>query len=282
MTENLLFLASKLLAFFIRPENWIAIVLVLAFLALLTRRVKTATSLVAILLGAFFVLGVFPVADGWMEHLEGQYPAEPTIEAPKVIVILGGAEATGPSLAWGTPNLNDAADRVIAGVRLARRFPQAPILFTGGNNSITSDPSLDGGLGVIETLLTETGIAQERLMLGDTARTTAEHPSEVQMLLNTHDMEDDGLLVLVTSASHMPRAVAVMCSGGFTNIIPYPTDFRTTPGQDLSRQLGWDPLGQIQTIRTVMHEWLGTTVYKITGRIANPLPPGCPQGQNAP
>ncbi len=280
MTENVLFLASKLFAFLIRPENWIAIALVLTLLALLTRRVKTATSIIGVLLAGFLFLGLVPIADGWLQSLEARYPAEPVIEAPAVIVILGGAEASGPSLSWGTPNLNEAADRVVSGIRLAHRFPEIPILFTGGNNSITGDPSLDGSLGVVQTILTETGVDRERLILGDAARTTAEHPAEIRALLGVHDVSY-GPMVLVTSAFHMPRALAVMCSSGFTNIIPYPTDFRTTRDMNPGFRLHWNPLGQVHTLRTVLHEWAGTAVYKATGQITDPLPSDCPQGQTA-
>ena len=74
--------------------------------------------------------------------------------------------------------------------------------------------------------------------------------------------------VLVTSAAHMPRAVGAFEAAGWQGIIPYPTDYNTTPTINGLYSLP----GGIRATRNWLHEWVGNTVYWLTGRSSRLIP----------
>ena len=84
--------------------------------------------------------------------------------------------------------------------------------------------------------------------------------------------DDDRPWLLITSASHMPRAVASFRAAG-VSVLAYPVDFRTEPDH-----LSWprQPASSIGFAGTAVHEWLGLLVYYVTGRSSELLP--APEG----
>ena len=76
--------------------------------------------------------------------------------------------------------------------------------------------------------------------------------------------------VLITSASHMPRAVGVFRKTNW-EVIPYPVDYQTAGPQDfISHYEGFLSLDQM---RIGLHEWLGLFIYWVTDK-TNQLFPG--------
>ena len=73
--------------------------------------------------------------------------------------------------------------------------------------------------------------------------------------------------ILVTSAAHMPRAVAAFTAAGWDGLIPYPADFRTPANKPemFDLQVGTD------AVRNWLHEYVGIIVYRITGRASSPF-----------
>src|SRR5690606_20445467 len=67
--------------------------------------------------------------------------------------------------------------------------------------------------------------------------------------------------LLVTSASHMPRAVASFRAAGL-EVLPYPVDFRTEPAR-----LAWprQPSASLDLAGVALHEWLGLVAYYLAG-----------------
>ena len=69
--------------------------------------------------------------------------------------------------------------------------------------------------------------------------------------------------LLVTSASHMPRALAVFQKAGWT-ITAYPTTYKTMPS-------GWpvdfDAIRRFRLLDEAIHEWIGIAIYRLTGRL---------------
>src|SRR5690606_35248032 len=81
-------------------------------------------------------LTVLPVGDLLLRPLEVQYPPAPVLERVEGIVVLGGAEDARKTSLWGQPQLNESAERLTSAVALARRHPQARILFAGGSGAL--------------------------------------------------------------------------------------------------------------------------------------------------
>ena len=75
--------------------------------------------------------------------------------------------------------------------------------------------------------------------------------------------------ILITSASHMPRAVGSFAAAGWTGIIPYPVDYQTPKTGHTSP---WSMGAGISLLRQSLHEYAGLLVYYLTGRSTKLLP----------
>jgi uncharacterized SAM-binding protein YcdF (DUF218 family) len=77
--------------------------------------------------------------------------------------------------------------------------------------------------------------------------------------------------VIVTSAFHMPRAIATFCAAGWENLVPYPVDFRGTG----RASLGWNFAERLALLNTGIKEWVGLVAYRATGRTVQLFARGC-------
>lgn len=237
-------------------------------MALWRGRVARGRAVLSVLALAALALAVLPLDEMALRPLEARYPVSQITGPVAGIVILGGGEDTRATAAWGAPMVNGAAERYLAALALARQFPDAPVLFTGGSGRLF--PGEPREADIARAVLTGAGLAPERLFVEGASRNTAENARLGVAVAG----ERPGNWVLVTSAFHMPRAVETFCAAGWRGIVPYPTDFRSGKAR-----LDWAPAGNLSTLDRALREWAGLAVYRATGRAAHPLPPGCLAGQ---
>lgn len=264
------YLAAKLFWVIAQPLSMIALLsLAGIFLFALGRRrlgfVAHAAALVVLILCGFTTLGALlirPLEDSFTRP-------SPMPETVDVIVVLGGSTLARVSTARGVAELNDAGDRLTDAVVLARRYPQARIVFSGGAGLM--EPGGEPEAATAERLLLAMGIAPERLVLEDQSRNTDENAELTSAVLGP----DPGMAMLVTSAFHMPRSVGLFRRVGI-DVVPWPTDYRSS-GQE---GFGFDfanPVHNLNIASVAIKEWIGLAVYHWTGRIDTILPA---QGSN--
>ncbi|NOX72397.1 MAG: YdcF family protein, partial [Alphaproteobacteria bacterium] len=167
------------------------------------QKISRARRVLAITLAATVTIAILPLGELLIRPLETLYPANPTITAPEGIIILGGAEDADRTAYWHQVQLNDAGERFTAALALARRFPKAKIVFTGGSGSLRD--ALEKGISgatVAKQFFLEQGIPADRLILESKSRNTAENARLTYALLQPKPGQT---WVLVTSAFHMPR-----------------------------------------------------------------------------
>jgi hypothetical protein len=82
-------------------------------------------------------IGVVPVGNFVLNPLERAYAPNPPITQAAGILVLGGAEDMAPAYAGSVAQVNEAGDRLIAAMQLARQFPDAALLYTGGKAALT-------------------------------------------------------------------------------------------------------------------------------------------------
>jgi uncharacterized SAM-binding protein YcdF (DUF218 family) len=268
--DTVFFVASKIAWALIRTESWLLLILLWAALAMWRDRRRTAGACLGLALAGLTAIGVFPLGSLLLRPLETRYPANPPLHAVAGIVVLGGGEDAQRSALWGQPLVNDGGDRFLAALGLANRFPDAVVVFTGGIGSL--DQSGPTGADVARQLFLSAGLAPGRLVLEAASRNTAEN---AQNALELREGGGEGAWLLVTSAFHMPRAVATFCAAGWTDLVPWPTDFR---GQGFRTGIEWDLASHLSDLNTALREWVGLAAYRLTGRAADPATPGCLAG----
>lgn len=259
--ETLFFFASKTLGMVARLETWALLLMVLALFALWRGRRKLAGVALALLFIGTLALTLLPLGDLLLAPLERQFPVRPTLSRVDGIIVLGGAEETGVFRRWGGIQANEAGERFMAAAILARAFPDARLVFTGGSaravgSEDTTDPS-----EMVRTLWVALGIAPDRIILEQISRNTTQNARLARALLLP---KPDETWVLVTSAFHMPRAYSSFTRAGWTGIVAWPVDFRSG---DLADGRGiWRLDRNLFAVNVALKEYLGTLAYWITGR----------------
>jgi uncharacterized SAM-binding protein YcdF (DUF218 family) len=261
LSASLFFIASKLVWAAIRPETWLVIGLAISLFLLIRGGRQGARRVLAVSLLSTLAIGIFPLGELLIRPLETQYPANPNLTKITGFIVLGGAEDAGRSAYWHQVQLNDAGERFTAALALARRLPNAQIVFTGGSGLLQD--ALGGGTSgadVAKQFFLKQGIPASRLILERKSRNTAENARLTYALLQP---EPGQTWVLVTSAFHMPRAMRSFRRAGWAGIIPYPVDYRSGRFID---DIGWDLAKNLQTLNIAVKEYVGLLAYSLTGR----------------
>ncbi|MBK8509218.1 MAG: YdcF family protein [Candidatus Competibacteraceae bacterium] len=159
--------------------------------------------------------------------LEQRYPPIPIENLPvaDAIVVLGGATQSVRPPKRIYPDLDASADRIVHTARLFRAG-KAPLIIASGGN-LPSSKRADSEAAIMAELLQELGVPASAILPEMHSRTTRENFDYTLPIL--HRLGAHRIL-LVTSALHMPRALALFNSVDL-EVTPAPTDFeapRTT------------------------------------------------------
>jgi len=209
-------------------------------------------------------LGALPLRDLLLRPLEDWYPPATLPERVDGILVLGGAEEPQIHAVRGWPEINGNADRLVAFIALARRYPDARLVFSGGSavpHPTGTTTEADVAAGVFDLL----GLDPARVIYERTSRNTAENAANSLPLAKP---QPDETWLLVTSARHMPRAMASFAGVGWT-MRPYPVDYLT----GLPEAFDFSPLGKLGGLNFLTKEWLGLIGYRIMGYTTEILPP---------
>jgi uncharacterized SAM-binding protein YcdF (DUF218 family) len=259
------FVLSKTVAFLLLPSNLLFLGVLAGFLLALTRLRRAGMRLLAVSILLLALVGYLPLGYYLTQILENRFPAwDASRGAPDGIIILGGAIDPDLTSDRGEVAVGGSVRRLIAMANLARKFPNARIVYSGGNANLLTPGVAEAG--VLGPLLDTFGIARARVALESRSRNTAENAAFSKEMIKPGPGER---WLLVTSAEHMPRAVGCFRAIGF-DVEPYPVDWRTqkAAGFGFSAYLT-DGLSQADH---AVHEWLGLVAYWLTGRTSELLP----------
>jgi uncharacterized SAM-binding protein YcdF (DUF218 family) len=260
------FTLSKVLGFFAIPSNLVVAVGIAGLVLLATRWARAGRWLIGLSLVALALLGLSPLGNALFIPLEDRFPPwDPSRGPPDGILVLGGAIAPDVSLARDEVALNESAERLTVAAELARRYPDARVLFSGGSGALMHDEGSEAPFAARE--LEGLGIARKRILLEDRSRNTVENALYSKQIAQPKPGER---WLLVTSAYHLPRAVGVFRKAGFA-VEPYPVDWRTRGAADALRPFPTVGDG-LRRADTAMREWVGLAVYWITGRTSELFP----------
>jgi uncharacterized SAM-binding protein YcdF (DUF218 family) len=260
------FILSKTLGFFAAPSNLLISIGLLGLILLTTRFTRLASWLVVTSVVLLAIAGLSPLGNALILPLEDRFPQwDASRGTPDGIVVLGGAISPGISDARDSIALDEAAERITATAELARRYPDARIIFSGGSGSLLEREGPEAPFAVRQ--LQMLGVPHDRITAEEQSRNTIENAVFSRLLANPRPGER---WLLVTSAYHMPRAMAAFRAAGFP-VEAYPVDWRTRGPIDLQR--GFPTLSEgLRRTDAAMREWVGLIVYRLTGRSAQLLP----------
>ncbi len=260
------FTLSKIFGFFAVPSNFLMVIGLVGLVLLCTRYTRLASWLVVTSLVLLAIAGLSPLGNALILPLEQRFPAwDASRGPPDGIVMLGGAISPNVSAARGSIALDEAAERLTATAELARRYPNARIILSGGSNALVFDEEIEAVFAVRQ--LEALGIAHQRITAEEQSRNTIENALFSRLIANPKPGER---WLLVTSASHMPRAMAAFRTAGFP-VEAYPVDWRTRGPIDAMVPFASVADGLKRT-DTAVHEWIGLLAYRLSGKTADVFP----------
>lgn len=257
------FILSKTLAILLEPLAHPYILLVLAGLLRLLRRRRMMRACIGLAVILPLLYATLPLSTAPLRILEDSYEVPKITQQVDGIIVLGGHTGGGwVSETRAQPQQNAAADRMTKAIMLHRQQPQAMLIFSGFSGMLV--PRGWNEAEVTRRLLAELGVSESGVLFEVTSRNTWENAVNS---LKVAVPQPGSRWILVTSASHMPRAVAAFNAAGWEGLIPYPTDFRTakTDPPLFSFKTG------INAVRGWLHEYVGIFVYWLTGRASSPF-----------
>jgi uncharacterized SAM-binding protein YcdF (DUF218 family) len=260
------FFLAKTVGFFSVPSNVLMSLALIGVALMVTRFARGGRRIAVTAVILLGVAGWSPFGNAIILPLEARFPPwDESRGAPTGIISLGGALDTVISPVRGEVALNEAAERLTAIAELARRFPRARIVFSGGSGRIIFDGVSEASLAA--RLFESFGIAKERITLEDKSRDTLENARFTKVLVQPRPGER---WLLVTSAHHMPRSMALFRAEGFP-VEAFPVDYRTRGAIDLLRPFA--TLGDgLRRSDTAMREWVGLVMYRMAGRTEELFP----------
>jgi len=249
-----MFTLSKLMSAITQPLFWLVLWWIWALL-MIHRWRRAAPAMLWIGLVVLGLLGFEALPHALLRPLEARYavPHDAAIGRHVGVVVLGGAlERPDIYRHHKQVPLGEAAERMTVPVGLLRQYPKLQLVFSGGEGRLLAFGVTEAQLA--KSFYQEQGLDMTRVTLEDTSRTTRENAREVANLLGSRCSQP---WLLVTSAWHMPRAMAEFEAVG-CRVTAYPVDFRTGAVTPLTE---YSLARSLLLWQTALHEWLGISVY---------------------
>jgi len=257
---------SKFLPLFVYPLGLACLLIFVALLVSYKR--KTSTSLIILALAILWLSSTTGFSNLLARSLELKYLPPAEIPAGEVLVVLGGGtEPASPPRT--TVEINGAGDRVLYAAQLYKEGKAPYILLSGGDiewlSTGATTPAED-----MATLLVQMGVPENALWLETESKNTYENALYAKKMLDEQGINQ---ILLVTSAMHMPRAVALFEKQGF-EVTPLPVDFSVTDSISASSGQGilvsklidiLPSASNLAMTTNAMKEYLGYFIYKLQG-----------------
>jgi len=241
----------------------IEVLLVGLLLLWFTRRQKAGRMVVTLAGALLFLFSSHFFSGMLLTPLESRYPAlftAPEACAPvglsevKFIVVL----ASGFSPEAGRPvalQLDESSiARLVEGVRVSKVLNGCKLVLSGGPDRVSSPAQ------AMAQLAQELGVGRQDMILETQSRDTDDEARLVAPIVGQQPF------ILVTEASHMPRAMALFRKHG-THPIADPVDFRTSHSQAIGPDEVFPCAAELSGSERAVYEYLGLAWGKIWGKI---------------
>jgi uncharacterized SAM-binding protein YcdF (DUF218 family) len=186
----------------------------------------------------------------FLEEQNSPVPMD-TISPKDVAIVLSGG------LAQGAGHMGSTGDRVMQAALLLRAGKVKTIIVTGGNLPWARSPVIEASIAA--ELLETYGIQTDLITVEGKSRNTHENAVNTAAIWREKGFQSG---LLVTSATHMPRALASFRKAGL-DVDPWPADFRGKYPLVSSVFDFLPDAGALEKTTTAVKEWLGLVVYRL-------------------
>jgi len=253
------FYLSKILNFMIAPFTWFMV------LALIARFSKNPERKRKWWIAAIVVLLVFSnpfLANEVIKKWEMTPISSNTIKEPFDVGILLGGSLRYYDQEYNRPIYSQSVDRLLQTIALYKSGKIKKILLSGGSGSVTRPEERESE--IILTVLEQTGIPAEDIIIENISRNTYENAVYTAKILN--EKYPGGKFLLITSAFHMRRSIACFNKTGLHTTM-YPVDPRAHSHIYTPENAIFPHAGALLMWDAMVHEWIGILSYKLAGYI---------------
>ena len=252
------FILSKIFWILAAPSHWLGLFVLGTGLCLLLKRPRAA-GIFSFLSVLVLVLAGTSLLNGPMiRALENRYPRPAWPARVDGVLVLGSGFDVNILRRRHAPQANEGVNRLVAAMAVARHYPEARVVFTGGSAVLIGAQNAEAVTA--HYVFGELGLEANRLVLEPRARNTYENILFAKDLVKPKPGE---VWLLDTAAIHMPRAMAVARRLDWP-MTAWPSDFITTPG---GRGIDiFDVSGNLGLTDYAAHEWIGILAYRLSGK----------------
>ncbi|WP_457745596.1 YdcF family protein [Sulfurimonas sp.] len=241
---------KKFITFFVEPLGIVLTLLVVGVYYFYAKKENKAEKLFLSTLFLLFLFSYPPFANFLIKNLENQYPKYDYNQSVKYIHVLGHGHNTDTSQPISSHLSCAGTKRVLEGIIIHNKTPDSKIIFTGyeGDTEV-------GNAQMNAELAQVLGVDENDLIINSNPTDTADEAKFCKTIV------EDEPFVLVTSATHMPRAMMLFKSLGM-HPIAAPTSFY----KDSNTKYLCAPSAKALYKSTIaMHEYIGIVYAKIRG-----------------
>ncbi|MEO8896353.1 MAG: YdcF family protein [Rhizomicrobium sp.] len=252
------FVFSKLLVPLQNPGDVLLLLLVLGAICTWFSASRRPGIILVSVVTVMLVLAVLLPVSSWLAApLENRFSRPPALPGHvDGIIVLGGAVDPATTFRRGIPALNSDAERMTEFVRLAKLYPDARLVFSGGSGLLSTKPGDFNEADVARLFFGQQGLNPTRVTFENRSRNTYENVVFSKAIVKPVPGQT---WLLVASAQDVPRTVGIFRKLNWP-VTAIPVAYKSDGAHDYL--LG----ANLHAIDRTVHEWLGLLVYRITGK----------------
>lgn len=260
-----MFLFKKIVSPLFLPLS-LCVEILMAGLILLwfTRRQKAGKTVVSIGMAMLIVLSNSTISNLALRALETKYPPlilasdagnHRMMQGVKFIVVLAAGFSSDPGIPITSQVAEDTMVRLVEGILLHKELPGSKLVLSAGRG-----PNSVPGAAIMAQIARALGVKPQDILLEAKSRDTEEEAQLVEPMVGKNP------LILVTSASHMPRAMALFRNLGM-NPLAAPTDYLARQSSQISPEDVYPSTRALRKTEAAVYECLGLAWGKLRGKI---------------
>ena len=245
-----MFVFKKFIAAFLTP---MALCWGIAFCGLIllwfTRKKKAARILLTIGLGLLYLLSFRPISSAFLMPLENSYPYYQGRDDVSYILVLGGGSVDDPRLPIASQLSDPSLNRLVEGIGIYRRIQNVKLIFSGAKVA-----------RLMSAAAQSLGVKENDILIETNSKDTRDEARNIRRIVGKAPF------ILVTSASHIPRAMALFKKRGMYPI-PAPVRYMVRGEYILNPEFFLPSPGELDKTGRAWHEYLGLLWAKLRGQI---------------